>query len=846
MAKLLKKKQSEIKIDYTKQKKATREQLKETIEKNKMKVPQSVRKEARSQLKAAKKEYKLKKDDFNKNYTEFKKKETLKDTKPFDSEDSQTLKKELDRIVERKKELNKAKLSKNYHKKLYKRSLKGDPTLIRHQLSMEAKIRIKQDVKYQVEQTFHGDDTLGEAVHQLNQASRIKMNMRQSLRVTKQSVKLSGKVLNSAYGVGNRSFNLVRGRGFHRTPAEFSLKTKTTNQIRQAKRRAKAYARFKQNQTMMNLSNVSKGIQKVISQGVKLVFTNPLTWLFLVAFIIMFMIFGAAAGNSQYAIYQEDKDLTDSWVYMTKLDAEHNDESNTFFTPLDDPMFYMNYEFEDYQKDESYALTKKYTNVLDDLWKSLNGEKPDYSLVTMDELMKDKKSQFYLKEDDYIDFREIVEEYGYQTLDIQLGYPFKTDELTITRRYGYEGKQKEAKLFKGIEVQSAEGTEIIAPIDGEISRLTDKKIEITSEKSYRLTLTNVDTKRLKEGMQVLEGDYLGKGQSGSLVINYDMKQEDDIWYSVNPAFYFFKVVYTQQTMLSMDYESQALSPEVISLIPKFKEAMKAIGMPEKFLPVVLAVCMQESAGRVPDVMQASESLNLPPNTLGTDESIKQGVRYLWDAIKLVGLDLVNQDEIYLKTAVQSYNFGISFIGYAKSKGYAYSEQLAVEFQMYMSGGTGLYGDAKYVPHVWRYINSSGGSASNSGDFAYPLPNKLNDISGFDYRYNPVTGAYELHLGLDFPVSFGTPIYASEDAEVMRNSDVGDTYGINVVLKHSKGKWWTRYAHMSRANVSVGQKVKRGQLIGYVGSTGLSSGPHLHYEVMTSMYAGHVDPRPFIK
>lgn len=310
---------------------------------------------------------------------------------------------------------------------------------------------------------------------------------------------------------------------------------------------------------------------------------------------------------------------------------------------------------------------------------------------------------------------------------------------------------------------------------------------------------------------------------------------------------------TQSQTLESDYEYGELSPEVTALIPKFKKAMADEGMPEKFLPIVLAVCMQESGGRVPDVMQSSESLGYPPNTIGTDASIKQGVKYLWSNMKMVGEELVLKDEKYIKTAVQAYNYGAGFIGFTESNGFAYTPELAVAFQMKMSGGTGYYGDAKYIEHVWRYVtvgkpggdNSKPGTSAGKGQFFYPLPAKLNDVSGFDYRYNPITGVAELHLGLDFPVAMGTPVYASDDATVMRNSDVGDTYGINVVLQHTKGGHWTRYAHLSRTSVSMNQKVKKGQLIGYVGSTGMSTGPHLHYEVMTSMYAGHVNPRPFI-
>ena len=830
MAKLLKDKKSELKRDFSKQKKEAKERFKSQLTKNKLDVPRSVRMEAKKELKSTKKDYRLVRKDYKKTYKSL----TLK-------KDGLT-EKELADLFEKKKAVNQAKIAKKYQKKVHKKSVQGDSSLVRNQLKLETKGRVKQDLRYQTEQVLHGDDTLGEAAHQLNQVNRTRMNMRQSLKVTKQSAKLSGKVMKGTYGVGNRSFNLIRGRGFNRTPDDLTFANKT----RQAKRRAKAYSQFKLNQSTLSLQKTIQGVEKAIVQGAKLVFVNPLTWLFLLIFMVIFMLVGGISASSRYAIYQEPKELTDSWVYLTKQDTEHNDGSNTFFTNPTDVMFYMNYKYEDYIYTDSASLTKKYSDILDDVWVSLNGESPDYSLSTMSDLMTDKNSPYYLKKEDYDDYKEVVSEYGFQTLDWQLSFPFKTEELTISRRYGYEGQKKDATLFKGIEADVVQNSDITAPLDGQITKLVgDNQVEITSEDTYRLTLKGVKNNRLEKGMSVSEGEFIGSATGNKLTITYDIQSEDE-WQSVNPAFFFPKVSYTQQTTLSVGYETANLSPEIIMLIPKFKQAMKEIGMPEKFLPVVLAVCMQESGGRVPDVMQASESLGLPPNTLGTDESIKQGVKYLWDNMKLVGLDLINKDEAYVKTAVQAYNFGSGFISFAKSNGYVYTEQLAKDFSNKMSGGTGLYGDAQYVPHVWRYIQSGGGSASTSGKFAYPLPNKLNDISGFDYRYNPITGAYELHLGLDFPVPMGTPVYASEDATVMRNSDVGDTYGINVVLKHSKGGYWTRYAHLSRASVTVGSTVKRGQLVGYVGSTGASTGPHLHYEVMTSMYAGHVNPRPFIQ
>lgn len=113
----------------------------------------------------------------------------------------------------------------------------------------------------------------------------------------------------------------------------------------------------------------------------------------------------------------------------------------------------------------------------------------------------------------------------------------------------------------------------------------------------------------------------------------------------------------------------------------------------------------------------------------------------------------------------------------------------------------------------------------------PIPNKnLRRIaSGFGYRVDPIYKTRKMHKGMDFTAPTGTKIYATGDAVVKKVLNKRWGYGKHVVLDHGYG-YATLYGHMSRINVRVGQKVKRGQLIGLVGSTGKSTGPHLHYEV----------------
>lgn len=102
-------------------------------------------------------------------------------------------------------------------------------------------------------------------------------------------------------------------------------------------------------------------------------------------------------------------------------------------------------------------------------------------------------------------------------------------------------------------------------------------------------------------------------------------------------------------------------------------------------------------------------------------------------------------------------------------------------------------------------------------------------SGYGWRSDPFTKTRKFHYGMDFSAERGTPVYASGNGVVQRADDGSAGYGNHIRIDHGYG-YMSIYAHLSRYNVRVGQKVKRGDLIGFVGSTGRSQGPHLHYEV----------------
>ncbi len=115
-------------------------------------------------------------------------------------------------------------------------------------------------------------------------------------------------------------------------------------------------------------------------------------------------------------------------------------------------------------------------------------------------------------------------------------------------------------------------------------------------------------------------------------------------------------------------------------------------------------------------------------------------------------------------------------------------------------------------------------------------------SSFGLREHPLLGVMRAHSGIDLAAPLGSPIFATSDGTVS-TADWRGGYGLLVSLDHGGGVQ-TRYGHMSRLNVVAGEKVRKGDVIGYIGSTGLSTGPHLHYEIRLNGRA--INPAPYLK
>jgi murein DD-endopeptidase MepM/ murein hydrolase activator NlpD len=175
-----------------------------------------------------------------------------------------------------------------------------------------------------------------------------------------------------------------------------------------------------------------------------------------------------------------------------------------------------------------------------------------------------------------------------------------------------------------------------------------------------------------------------------------------------------------------------------------------------------------------------------------------------------------------------------------------------------------WGDNSAYPGAYPVSNNRYGTVpSNEFNLAAYLPNGKNAFnwlqlagkamrfplllpapitSGFGWRLHPISNTWRFHNGIDLGAATGTPVVAVHNGQVLAANPLGG-YGLTVILSHQKQEWQTLYGHLSQIAVKPGQEVRQGDLIGFVGSTGNSTGPHLHFEILQSTPEGPVAINP---
>lgn len=289
------------------------------------------------------------------------------------------------------------------------------------------------------------------------------------------------------------------------------------------------------------------------------------------------------------------------------------------------------------------------------------------------------------------------------------------------------------------------------------------------------------------------------------------------------------------------------NPNIVAWLDEYT---KLYGISD-YIGLAYALIMVEnpSTDGTDDIMQSSESAGYPgPGYLTGEASVKQGCKHLAQQIKN------GQDQnVDIWGVMQGYNFGSAYIPWLANRGGKNTTDLAEEYSRDVvapslgntTGATYPYVNAVSQADGRTYLYVNGGNfhyaamirqyvkVTESVGYVVPISKPVTVTSEFGYRPHPITGAYELHNGIDLVNGNPTtPIYASAAGEVVIAGSYPEWYGNYVVIKHSDGLY-TGYAHQSQLRVSVGDTVNQGQQIGNMGTTGPSTGPHLHFQFFTN-------------
>lgn len=312
--------------------------------------------------------------------------------------------------------------------------------------------------------------------------------------------------------------------------------------------------------------------------------------------------------------------------------------------------------------------------------------------------------------------------------------------------------------------------------------------------------------------------------------------------------------------------NQGLSELVLKHQPMLEKYASEHGISE-YVPYLLAIMQVESGGNLKDVMQSSESKGLPVNTLDTEESIEQGVKHFKNV-----LDLGKEANLDIFSSIQAYNFGTNFIRWSKTNNLTWSIDVAERYsreivapalgnhsaQTYnyvnevskKHGKTYLYsngGNFYYVELVKQYlVFDEQGSLAQSNysniDTGLPLADWNKVLVTSNYGWRDIGVGDEFHTGTDFVYNDGrvNPTVHSVADGVVIFSGFESGGGNSVIVKHAED-YYTYYLHLRDFAVGKGDRVTKGQVVGIMGTTGRSTGVHLHFSISRKYWGEYIDP-----
>ena len=473
------------------------------------------------------------------------------------------------KLASLKKELDKAKLEKRVSKKVFKVAQEANGGSRKKKFYRATKQALERSASQQASSAAHQDDTLSDLARAKYRYQDIQIQGKRIKTIGKYSGKIGHVVVRSSYSLGNRFYNKAKGRGFTRTPREFSWEGRLSRRIQDYKKRLAASKTGK-------AAKKARKVYRVGSKPIRSIIKNPFS---LKAYLIAFglLLFLAILGIGSSGITRQDEfDMNDTWLYLSKLDREKSNDKVDYWTKIDDPLLYLNYKYDDISDklridgNKYFSQNNRGKLYLDTLWKNLNGDKDN--LKTMEDLYT-KNDLYKLSEDELEGYKELLEiarDSGKYMLLQELDNPFYTEDqpeseapLQIIERFGYKTTKE---IFNGSVLQATGGQTLLAVLDGKVE-VNGNDLEISDENS-KFLYKNVDTIRYKTGDHVKSGDIIGKVASEGNQTVYYQKLEPDrsnkkdkdgnvekSWTYVNVGFYFQRVEYTQATSVVSSIET---------------------------------------------------------------------------------------------------------------------------------------------------------------------------------------------------------------------------------------------------------------------------------------------------
>ncbi|HFI0539405.1 TPA: phage tail tip lysozyme [Streptococcus suis] len=382
-------------------------------------------------------------------------------------------------------------------------------------------------------------------------------------------------ILNRSYGLGNRTYNFMRGRGFTRTPNEFAWYGKFRKQLRNIR------ARMKFSKAGKAASLASKSASFFFKPFI-LFLKNPLSLVGLGSFLVIIFILSLFMSFSSTPVVQSEFELNDAWLHVSKRDRENSNSEVDYWTNIDDMMIYMGYRYgswnlKDEVEDKGFLdFSDNGEKAVNKLWDSLN--KNVDSLKTMKDLYSNEEP-YKLSEDDLKEYQEYLDnmsDIGYYLTSSELHNPFyagddekSNESLTIIKRFGYADKDK---IFEGTVLKASPNQNVLATMAGTVS-IDEEKLTIKSEDA-EFEYSNLTSIRVKDGEKVDEGSIIGStGSENQLEISYrKLDPDDEKWKYVNPGFYFTKVTYSQTTSV---IQTGAVDGDVAAKSKKISDYIKS-------------------------------------------------------------------------------------------------------------------------------------------------------------------------------------------------------------------------------------------------------------------------------